>query len=279
MRAGVVSAADVEIHVLALELSDTIDACRGTCTICYGDDQIMSILLKELETVEENTTDFALNFPLAAGWSKHNKDLVSSQCICFQCALLLERSIFHEKIIARIPAVSYQGPNKGYVQHQLYLALTAGLSTGASGISQLFCTVLNRTLETKSWCSESNTVDLEIAARRNGLKWTLWDLLRRRPCRENFSETGKWAQYPEALTWAAQDYANIGLDSWIIQYPLAGFNQLLQWYSFLDMPCNTLINDIKKAKLIHLTTTAIMNGLRDEKNGDKSWTHPFLELI
>ena len=107
MRAGVVSAADADIHVLALDLSDTMDACRGTCTVCCGEDQIMSIVLKELETVEENTTDFALNFPLAASWSKHNEDLVSSQCMCFQCALLLERSIFHEKIVAKILAVYY----------------------------------------------------------------------------------------------------------------------------------------------------------------------------
>ena len=279
MHAGVVSAADAEIYVLALELSDTMDACRGTCSICCGEDQIMSIVLKELQTAEENTTYFALNFPLAAGWSKHNKDVVSSQCICFQCALLLERSIFHEKIVAKIPAVSYEGPNKEYIQHQLYLALTAGLSTGAPGIIQLFCTVLNRTLETKSWCSDPNTADPEIAARRNVLKWPLWDLLQKCPCRENLSETGRWVQYPEALNWAAQDYANAGLDSWIIQYPVAGFNQLLQWYSILDTPCNTPIERIKKAKLIHLTATAIMNGLRDEKNGDKSWTHSFLQLI
>lgn len=65
----------------------------------------MSIILKSLETVEENTTDFALNFPLAAGWSKHNKDMISSQCICFQSALLLDRSIFQEEVVAKIPAV------------------------------------------------------------------------------------------------------------------------------------------------------------------------------
>lgn len=69
------------------------------------------------------------------------------------------------------------------------------------------------------------------------------------------------------------------LDSWIIQYPLAGFNQLLQWYSFLGVPVCTPLEIIKKAKLIHLTTTAMMNGLRDERNRDKSWTYPFLELV
>ena len=184
MRAGVVSAEDAEIHVSALELSDEMNAFRGTCSICCGEDQIMSIVLKHLETVEENTTDFALNFPLAAGWSKNNKGMVSSQCICFQCALLLERSIFQENIVATLPTVDYQGPNKRYINHQLTLAMTAGLATGASGIIQLFMTVLNRTLETKSWCSAANLEDSEVLARRQTLEWTLSNLLHKCPCRE-----------------------------------------------------------------------------------------------
>lgn len=96
MRSGLVSAADAEIHLSALDLSDGSDAFRGTCPICCGEEQIMSIVLKSLDTVEENTTDFALNFPLAAAQGKQNANMVSSQCICFQCALLLPRSIFQE---------------------------------------------------------------------------------------------------------------------------------------------------------------------------------------
>lgn len=49
-----------------MDLSDDIESFRGTCPICCGEEQIMSVVLKKLDTVEENTTDFALNFPLVS---------------------------------------------------------------------------------------------------------------------------------------------------------------------------------------------------------------------
>lgn len=64
MRAEKVSAGDSEVHLSALDLSEDVEAFKGTCSICCGDQHIMSIVLKRLDTVEENTTDFALNFPL-----------------------------------------------------------------------------------------------------------------------------------------------------------------------------------------------------------------------
>ena len=36
---------------------------------------------------------------------------------------------------------------------------------------------------------------------------------------------------------------------------------------------------IQKAKLINLVVTNIMDGLLREKDGDKAWTHPFLQLV
>lgn len=280
MRSEVVSAADAEIHCAALDLSDEINAFRSTCSICCGEEQIMSVVLKRLDTVEENTTDFALNFPLAAAQAKQNANMISSQCICFQCALLCPKSIYNEDVIATIPTVDYHGANKRYINHQLTLAITAGLATGASGIIQLFMTILDRTLEIKNWCSEDNAGDPEIQARREVLDWTLQNLLRRCRCRKTFSETGDWVDYPEALLWAFMEYETAGLDSWIIQYPLAGFSQLLRWSEILDLGvASDKSETIKRAKLIHLTTTAMMNGLLHEKDRDKSWTHPFLHLI
>lgn len=62
MRAQVISAADSQIHVSALALSDKVKAFRSDCSICCREEQIMSIVLKKLESVEENTMDFALIF-------------------------------------------------------------------------------------------------------------------------------------------------------------------------------------------------------------------------
>jgi len=149
MRAEVMSAADAGIYLSALDLSDSVHAFRCKCPICCGEYQIMSVVLRELETVDENTTDFALNFPLAAARAKQNANMVSSQCICFQCAFLCLRSMYQEHVIAIIPTIDYWGTNKRYMNHQLTLAITAGLNTGASGIVQLFLTILDRTLETK----------------------------------------------------------------------------------------------------------------------------------
>lgn len=143
--------------------------------------------------------------------------MISSQCICFQCALLCPRSIYQEDIVATIPTVCYRGPNKKYINHQLALAITAGLATGASGILQLFMTIIERTMETKLWCAKDSE-DVEISSRRQVLDWTLRNLLQRCESRENFSETGQWVSYPQALLWAVSDYNHAHLDSWIIQY-------------------------------------------------------------
>ncbi|KAK4694811.1 hypothetical protein P7C71_g2829, partial [Lecanoromycetidae sp. Uapishka_2] len=279
MRAEVISASDAEMHLSALDLSDGIEAFRGTCSICCGENQIMSVVLKELETVEENTTDFALNFPLAAAQAKQNANMVSSQCICFQCALLCPESIYHENIIAILPSIDYSGVNKTYINHQLTLAITAGLNTGASGIVQLFLTILDRTLETKEWCSKDHIHDSEVFLRRQVLDWTLHDMLHKCKCRENFTETGQWVSYPAALAWAVSDYELAGLDSWAIQYPVAGFNQLLRWYEILSLVSFQRVESMKMAKLLNLTVTNIMKGVLDHNGADKAWTQPFLELI
>ncbi|KAI4257698.1 MAG: hypothetical protein L6R42_005493 [Xanthoria sp. 1 TBL-2021] len=280
MRASTVSAQDGKIDVAALDLSNDIEAFRGACSICCEDEQIMSIVLKHLDTIEENTTDFALNFPLAAAQAKQNKDMISAQCICFQCAQALRVSIFQEHIVATIPTVEYKGANKKYIDHQLTLAVTAGLATGASGIAQLFATILDRTLETKDWCSCDQTEDAEVQTRREAFEWMLLNLLERSFCRENFGENETWVLYPKALLWAFKEYETAGLDSWIIQYPLAGFSQILRWAELLRLPIDAeRIQAVRAAKLIHQIVTVMMSELLREKDGDKLWTYRFLHLI
>ena len=142
-------------------------------------------------------------------------------------------------------------------------------------------TVLDKTLATKAWCSRDFTEnDSEVALRRELLTWMLRNLLRRCKSRENFTETGDLVDYPRALVWAAKDYEEARLDSWIIQYPVSGFNQLIHWYDELNLPVDKgSLEAIKKAKLINLTVATIMKGLLEQKDDDKSWTHPFLQLV
>lgn len=176
-RAERVSPADVLTLRSALHFPVSVNAFRGNCSICCGEDQIMSIVLKKLKAPEENTTDFALNFPLAAAQAEQNMGMISSQCICFQCALNCKKqSIFKETLSAIIPTMDYSGSNESYMNHQLTLAITAGLSTGISGITQVFMTILDRTLETRKWCSDKSGLedgqkDSETSIRRNALEW------------------------------------------------------------------------------------------------------------
>ena len=206
--------------------------------------------------------------------------MISSQCVCFQCASLLPRSIHRETICAVLPAVRYQGENKRYINHQLTQAVTAGLATGVSGIVQMFATILDRTLETKEWCSAHNSQDHENLGRRELFEWVLQNLLQNLSCRETFNELGPWVEYPRALDWAANEYTDAGLDSWIIQYPLAGFNQLLRWYEILPTSITTQqLAVIKKAKLVHLVISTMMSAMLKAQSTSSSWKHAFLALI
>ncbi|KAI4289688.1 MAG: hypothetical protein L6R35_001038 [Caloplaca aegaea] len=282
-RAEAVSAGSSDVHLSGLDLSDDVQAFRGTCNICCGEDEIMSIVLKKLDNVEENTSDFFLNFPLVA--AQQNADLISSQCICFQCATLVGlKSVLKEDLSAILPAVSYAGENKGYINHQLTIAVTAGLATGAAGMLQMFMSIMDHTLQTKQWCSSQSDIqrsDPEISNRRQTLEWILNDLLRTCITRERFSdETSSWVQYPVALRWAIDDWEKQSLDSWIVQYPLKGFNQLMRWYSRLDptLASSTRMDQVKVTKLLNVVISKFMARLLYDRHG-RAWVHAFMQLI
>lgn len=67
------------IDMVRLDLA--VPSYTGFCQVCCGEDEIMAICFKESATehVENNTTDFALNFPLAAGAFTKNVDLVQAR--------------------------------------------------------------------------------------------------------------------------------------------------------------------------------------------------------
>ena len=288
-RGSSANADDAKFLKWSLDLANPIEAFRGACSICYDDDQIMSIGLKPFDTVEKNTTDFALNFPLAAGQAKQITDMISSQCVCFQCAIVARQSVFREPLNAIIPTVKFQGPNKPYMKHQLSLAFTAGFAARMPSIYQIFMAILDRTLETKAWCSdqsglESDKKDSETLMRRNALNFMLLTFFENCKMRENFSEDSndisQEMTYPRALDWAVKDFELKGVQSWLIQYPLIGFVRMLRLLDILSPKVSFRVVDaMLMAKLMHFVVFRMSDEKLRTKSGDKSWTYPYLQLI
>ncbi|KAH4104956.1 hypothetical protein HBH69_169130 [Parastagonospora nodorum] len=289
-RADVIETATT-VDMMKLDLD--APAYKGFCQICCDEEVIMSICFKEMEAdkVEDNTTDFALNFPLAAGASAKNVGLISSQNICFQCAVLSpsSRSIYHEPLTAVIPALKYDGSNKKYINEQLYLALTAKLATGAAGIAQLFMSILLELINTRAWAgSDMNEVQLsdnaykEIRQRRETFEWMLNQLLKNTFTREDFKETGDWVRYPQALEWVAKDFETNGLASFAVTYPALGFNVLLELSSRVGKLTVEQAQRMRAAKVIHSIASKYLVDLQialQNKLPDTQWKQKYLEVI
>ncbi|KAF9694491.1 hypothetical protein EKO04_007541 [Ascochyta lentis] len=270
-------------------------SCRGYCLICCGEDEIMSICFKEVdsEDTEDNTSDFALNFPLAAGASAKNVNRVSSQNICFQCAILgpAGMSIYKERLTAIIPAVQYDGSNKKYINDQLYSGLTARLATGAAGIAQLFMAILQKVMQTKSWAGAGMNASQafaderhEAAQRRKTFQWMLDQLIMNTYTRETFNETGEWVRFPEALSWVAKDFKSNGLASFAVTYPLAGIGSLIALGQHTGSFPEDIVNQLKATKELHSVTSKYLADLQTalqqkSANEHSRWKQTYLELI
>lgn len=108
----------------------------------------------------------------------------------------------------------------------------------------------------------------------------LFNLLQNCRCRENFNESGQLVDYPQALKWATKNFKQAGLESWVIQYPLAGFCQIVRWLDILELKTSPGVLDLMlQTKLIHLVVMSMMAKLFDDKARDRAWTKPFLHLI
>jgi hypothetical protein len=281
--ADVTSDAAVEVSILDLEAP----AYRAECEICCGEEEIMSVALKVLTQDEAlaNTADFALDFPLAAGRFAANVNIVSSQCICFQCALFGRpgRSIFGEEIAVVLPTLQYAGSNKLYINQQLYVALNGGLKTGVPILGQLFATILDRTLQEKVWAgapdpSSPKAPDQEVQKRRNTLQWLLRSVVDNLRVRETFKELGEWTTYPKALAWAAKDFETEGLTSWAVNYPVSGFMQLIRFGTLTKAFSPERVRDMKATKLLHsFVSTYLAKLFQQGKN--RQWTKDLLAMV
>ncbi|KAF2088256.1 hypothetical protein K490DRAFT_64933 [Saccharata proteae CBS 121410] len=275
---------EYELSVVDLDL-DAPSAFRSNCSICLGENEIMSIALKKCDNGEANTGDFALNFPLAAGYFENNRNMISAQCICFQCAMVGRpgTSIYGEEIVAVLPALQYTGLNKTYMDRQLYIAITGGLRTGTAGIAQLFMTVLDRTMHTKQWAGAGvqpgGHQDPEVKQRQALLDWFLTNILRHMQCRDTFNEQGNWSTYRRALQWAAGDFCVQRLTSWAIQYPTAGFMQLLRFGQKTRAFDEQDIRDLRATKVLHSITSLYLAKLYTSCKSSSKWKQPYLALI
>lgn len=278
--------ADSAVDVSVLDLQ--APGYRGECQVCCGDNEVLSIALKVLnaDAMAANTDNFALDFPLAAGRFEANMNILSSQCICFQCALFgrPDYSIYGEDISAVIPTLEYTGSNKLYIHQQLYKALNAGLKTGVPAMGQLFATILDRTLRGKKWAGAGyedgdDSMDAEIRQRKSAITWLLENILTHLRVRETFSELGQWTTYPLALTWAAKDFQREGLTSWCINYPVAGFMQLLRFGKTLNVFSDEIISEMKNTKLLHSFVSTYLARLYQNMGKSREWTKPLLDML
>ncbi|KAJ4379636.1 hypothetical protein N0V86_004818 [Didymella sp. IMI 355093] len=273
-------------------------SCKGYCLVCCGDQEIMSICFKETdpEHMDDNTSDFALNFPLAAGASQNNVNLISSQNVCFQCALLGPdgMSVYKERLTAIIPVVEYDGSNKKYINDQLYSALTARLATGAAGVAQLFMSILHNVMQTKSWAgAEMNALQIsadehqEARQRRETFQWMLDQVIQNTRTRETFNETGEWVKFPAALSWIAKDFETNGLASFAVTYPVAGFRTLLSLGQYIGAFPDETTSRLHSAKLLHSVAAkyladlqiALNCGSGDTDTNREHWKQKYLQVI
>ncbi|KAJ7485076.1 hypothetical protein B0H11DRAFT_1861881 [Mycena galericulata] len=260
MRAAVVTSSDVDQQLAALNLDDDVEAHRSTCSICCSDDVIMSLALKVSANASDNTTDFALNFPLAAGATLHNRGVISAQYVCFQCALAMHQmdpargSMYNEPIAAVLPLAKYDGVNRKYITNCLATVLTNGLATGASGLTQVLMSIILSTMNTKEWAKASQG-DREIQARREGMQWMLNNLIANSSCRETFDETGDWVPFEKALRWTLKTFEDEGIYSWTVRYPVPGFLVLLELLGVIGAQ---IPDTLRVSKLIHEIVTVYM---------------------
>ncbi|KAJ7472039.1 hypothetical protein FB451DRAFT_1251730 [Mycena latifolia] len=261
MRAAVISSSDVDQQLAALNLDDNVEAHRSTCSICCSDDVIMSLALKVSANPGDNTTDFALNFPLAAGATFHNRDVISAQYVCFQCALAMHQmdpargSMYNEPIAAVLPLAKFEGVNRKYITNCLATVLTNGLATGASGLTQVLMSIILTTMATKEWAQATES-DREIEARREGMQWMLKNLVANTSCRETFDETGDWVSFDKALRWTLKTFAEEGIYSWTVRYPVPGFLVLLELLNLVDGA--VIPETLRVAKLMHEVVAVFM---------------------
>jgi hypothetical protein len=261
---------------------------RGSCLICCDDDVVMSICLKSPSSTTDDLECGAFKYPLAAGaWTAY-REVISSQNVCYQCALLSPNgtTIYQEPVKAIIPVVKYEGKNIKHINKQLRYALAPEEVLRDSEIAQLYMTILDRVLRTKSWAgagldhsepsAEQHEEDIQ---RRRIYQWMLAQLISNTKIPKDFG-TDTPVAFSEALTGAVQGFAKYNIHSNVITYPDAGFSTILSLGRTVNAFSNETIRRMRIAKAVYF---AVQKYAADQETSSQSrheyWNHGYMKLL
>ncbi|RUS27599.1 hypothetical protein BC938DRAFT_483020 [Jimgerdemannia flammicorona] len=232
-----------------MEDSSGVDGFRGECPICYEENAVMALTCKILPPLktEANTSDYALNFPLACGSIPHNVNVLSSQIACCQCADYMVattgRTTMRENATVVLPLVSLaQNPKLWKVR--LAIGLANRIQVG--NLVQLFMAVLDETVTNKGWArpGEGNS---DAMFRRDALEWTLEMLWKETETRNNFQESGEIVRFPQAVSHVISEamQASGSVETWLIRYPMEGFLRIMRFAKKFNAPGRLLDDGLR----------------------------------
>lgn len=162
MRAQRVEDSALEQHA---DTMVTEGCCQGqSCMICMDDESgsPMCLLIRRVPDVEQNTSDLAIDFPLAFGEAAHNR-VICPDVVCYDCAERLggHSALGREKTEIAIPLVNMGaggGSNRRIWTDRLARALAGGIKT--HNLTQIFFSILQHELLKAGWANGPEHQDM-----------------------------------------------------------------------------------------------------------------------
>lgn len=231
---------------------------KGTCALCCADDAVMSICLHQPRSRRHNNTNHALNHPLAAGSSPKNMDIISTDNVCFQCALFSPKDsrIFEEQIAAVIPTIEYAGPNKAYIDTQLRMALTQREIATDEFVTQLFMGILNGTIHNQTWASAcrkrfqaSADPEKNVAQKIRSLEWMLDQFVNKTWVSSPRYLAGYWRSFSSFLQELEEGYQGKGRRSTLLRMDQREFDAVLSLNQRVTSSSKWSTDTVRKMRL------------------------------
>jgi hypothetical protein len=260
--------------VQVIELDFDSPSYRTDCEICCEEDAIMSLAVKELDhltTALIICSQDGFAYPLWAGSTMADRNPLSSQVICYDCAkALMPRSIYREQLSAVIPVMKYSMCNKMVINRALYDGLTRGSDVGEAQIAQIAMAVLDKSMN-HSWVKEHE-------GKKGAIEWLLNSLLKHTVVPAKFTPGSERIQFPEALQWIVRDCGRNGLQSYSAQYPLSGFLRIISLgltSKAISWQGATVLTEVKA--LYEIIETFLKADAAND-SGDRRWQVPWTSI-